>query len=196
MFDLGFAELIVIGIVALVVLGPERLPVVARVAGKYFAKARRMVNQVKEDIELESELAEIRSIEKETRDIAREVSESVTSEVNTLKSEVDSIRGDVDIFKNDSSKSPLGLPWKETSETKTKEDGASWKPDADDFGSVKTVHAKTLTRRYQEEPDIEDIVEQLERIKREIGDVSPSLTRMRRKNYAPRSRSNRVRIYR
>ena len=196
MFDLGFSELIVIGIVALVVLGPERLPVVARVAGKYFAKARRMVNQVKEDIELESELAEIRSIEKETRDIAREVSESVTSEVNTLKSEVDSIRGDVDIFKNDSSKSPLGLPWKETSETKTKEDGASWKPDTDDFGSVKTVHAKTLTRRYQEEPDIEDIVEQLERIKREIGDVSPSLTRMRRKNYAPRSRSNRVRIYR
>ena len=63
MYDLGFSEIIVIGIVALVVLGPERLPVVARVAGKYFSKARRVSDQLKEDIELESEKAELKALQ-------------------------------------------------------------------------------------------------------------------------------------
>ena len=47
MFDFGFSELVMIGIVALVVLGPERLPVVARTAGQWLGKAQRMVQQVK-----------------------------------------------------------------------------------------------------------------------------------------------------
>ena len=45
MFDLGFTELLVIGVVALVVLGPERLPEVARTAGKYFAKAQGFISE-------------------------------------------------------------------------------------------------------------------------------------------------------
>ncbi len=186
MFDLGFSELIVIGIVALVVLGPERLPVVARVAGKYFSKARRLINQVKEDIELESELAEIKSIESEARNIAQEVSESVRSEVNSIKGEVDSIRGDVEslgaTFKNEGA----GLPWKET----PKETERSFT----DFGDVKTVNV--TASRVRENPELEDIAEEVEKLKRRLGDTSPALTERRRKSYAPRSRSNRVRIYR
>lgn len=188
MFDLGFSELIVIGIVALVVLGPERLPVVARVAGKYFSKARRLINQVKEDIELESELAEIKSIESEARNIAQEVSESVRSEVDSLKGEVDSIRGDVESlgasFKNEGA----GIPWKET--PKKEESSTSFT----DFGAVKTVNV--ATPRVRENPELEDIAEELEKLKRRLGDTSPTLTEKRRKSYAPRSRSNRVRIYR
>ena len=49
MFDFGFSELVVIGAVALVVLGPEKLPVVARTAGEWIGKAQRMVAQFVED---------------------------------------------------------------------------------------------------------------------------------------------------
>ncbi len=186
MFDLGFSELIVIGIVALVVLGPERLPVVARVAGKYFSKARRLINQVKEDIELESELAEIKSIESEARNIAQEVSESVRSEVDSIKGEVDSIRGDVESLGASFKSEGAGLPWTETPKKEEKP--------LDDFSSVRTVTVGAT--REKDNPELEDIAEEVEKLKRRLGDTSPALTERRRKSYAPRSRSNRVRIYR
>ena len=50
MFDFGFSELMLIGAVALVVLGPERLPTVARTAGEWLGKAQRLVQQVKNEI--------------------------------------------------------------------------------------------------------------------------------------------------
>ena len=53
MFDFGFSEMLVIGVIALVVLGPERLPVVARTAGEWVGKAQRFVAQVKSDIDRE-----------------------------------------------------------------------------------------------------------------------------------------------
>ena len=58
MFDFGFSEMLVIGVIALVVLGPERLPVVARTAGEWVGKAQRFVAQVKSDIDRETELSE------------------------------------------------------------------------------------------------------------------------------------------
>ena len=65
MFDLGFTELLVIGVVALVVLGPERLPEVARAAGKYFAKAQGYVTQLKAEFNRETHLSEIQKIREE-----------------------------------------------------------------------------------------------------------------------------------
>lgn len=53
MFDFGFSELVVCGIVGLVVLGPERLPVVAKTAGQWIGKAQRFVQQMKDDINRE-----------------------------------------------------------------------------------------------------------------------------------------------
>src|SRR5512139_1743988 len=50
MFDIGFTELIVIGVVALIVIGPERLPKVARTAGLLYARMQRYVSSVKSDI--------------------------------------------------------------------------------------------------------------------------------------------------
>ena len=54
MLDFGFSEMLLVGIVALVVLGPERLPVVAKTAGEWVGKAQRFVAQVKSDIDRET----------------------------------------------------------------------------------------------------------------------------------------------
>ncbi len=60
MFDIGFLELIIVSIIALLVLGPERLPVAARTAGKWFGKARRMVSQFSREIDRQIEAEELR----------------------------------------------------------------------------------------------------------------------------------------
>ena len=62
MFDMGFTEMMLIGIVALIVIGPERLPGVARTAGKYFGKLKRFVSNVKSDVESELRADELREI--------------------------------------------------------------------------------------------------------------------------------------
>ena len=56
MFDVGFSEMLVIAIVALVVIGPEKLPRVARTAGAMLGRLQRYVNDVKADINREIEL--------------------------------------------------------------------------------------------------------------------------------------------
>ena len=60
MFDIGFTELIVIGVVALIVIGPERLPKVARTAGHLYGRLQRYVSSVKSDISQEIQLDELR----------------------------------------------------------------------------------------------------------------------------------------
>lgn len=60
MFDIGFSELIVIGVVALIVIGPERLPKVARTVGHLYGRMQRYVSSVKSDISQEMELDELR----------------------------------------------------------------------------------------------------------------------------------------
>jgi sec-independent protein translocase protein TatB len=62
MFDMGFTEMMLIGIVALIVIGPERLPGVARTAGKYFGRLKRFMTSVKADVEQELRADELRQI--------------------------------------------------------------------------------------------------------------------------------------
>jgi len=62
MFDVGFWELIMIGVVALVVVGPERLPRMARVAGLWLGRARRVLGSVKAEIDRELKADELREI--------------------------------------------------------------------------------------------------------------------------------------
>lgn len=71
MFDIAFTELIVIGIVALIVIGPERLPKVARTAGQWLGKLNRYVAQVKQDIDRDIKLEELRQLQQEMQETAR-----------------------------------------------------------------------------------------------------------------------------
>lgn len=60
MFDIGFSELLLFGVIALMVLGPEKLPQAARTAGQWYAKLRRTVSTLESEIEAELDLAETR----------------------------------------------------------------------------------------------------------------------------------------
>ena len=86
MFDLGFTEILVIGVVALVVLGPEKMPEVARAAGRFFAKAQSYISQVKGEFERESQLSEIKKLREEIASSAAGLRQSVT-EVQTSLTE-------------------------------------------------------------------------------------------------------------
>jgi sec-independent protein translocase protein TatB len=77
MFDVGFSELIVIALVALIVVGPERLPRVARTLGALLGRAQRYVNDVKADIQREVDLDELKNIRSTFQDAAKSVKESV-----------------------------------------------------------------------------------------------------------------------
>ena len=61
MLDVGFSELLVFGIIALLVLGPDKLPVAARFAGKWYGKLKRMISNVQNDIDRELRLSEFRA---------------------------------------------------------------------------------------------------------------------------------------
>lgn len=69
MFDIGFWELCIIAVVALLILGPERLPIAARTAGLWIGKARNMISNVKSEIDRELQLDEVRKrlTEEETK---------------------------------------------------------------------------------------------------------------------------------
>lgn len=69
MIDVGFWEMAFIGVIALVIIGPERMPGVVRTTGTWFAKARRMVNDVKRDFKSEMDQADIQSVKDLQKDI-------------------------------------------------------------------------------------------------------------------------------
>ncbi len=87
MFDIGFSELLVIAVVALIVIGPERLPKVARTLGHLFGRMQRYVNDVKADISREMELDELRKMQTSMEDAARSFQSSVSKEVSETESE-------------------------------------------------------------------------------------------------------------
>ena len=87
MFDIGFSELMVIAVVALIVIGPERLPTVARTLGHLFGRMQRYVNDVKADISREMELDELRKLQNSMQDAARSLEQSVTKEISATETE-------------------------------------------------------------------------------------------------------------
>lgn len=87
MFDIGFSELMVIAIIALVVIGPERLPKVARTIGILAGRLQRYVADVKADINREIELDELRKMRDSMQKAAGDFESSVQSEL--AKTETD-----------------------------------------------------------------------------------------------------------
>ena len=87
MLDIGFSELVVIGVVALIVIGPERLPRVARTAGHLLGRFQRYVAEVKSDINREMELAELKKLQTSVEDAARSIEHSVKTGMEDAQKE-------------------------------------------------------------------------------------------------------------
>ncbi|WP_168795378.1 Sec-independent protein translocase protein TatB [Paraburkholderia aromaticivorans] len=88
MLDLGLTKMALIGVVALVVLGPERLPRVARTAGALFGRAQRYINDVKAEVTREIELDELRRMKSEFEAAATNVQNSVQDNLRKHETEL------------------------------------------------------------------------------------------------------------
>ncbi|MCQ8104092.1 Sec-independent protein translocase protein TatB [Methylomonas sp. SURF-2] len=88
MFDVGFSELMMVGLIALLVIGPERLPKAARIAGYWLGKTRTAVANVKAEIKQELHAEEMRQLLNQQQ--------SITEELRQIASETEIALGDID----------------------------------------------------------------------------------------------------
>jgi|SRR5688500_1898027 sec-independent protein translocase protein TatB len=88
MFDIGFSELMVIGLVALIVIGPEKLPRMARTVGHLAGRLQRYVADVKSDINREIELDELKKMRDSMQQAATEMQTSVQEELGKTEAEL------------------------------------------------------------------------------------------------------------
>lgn len=95
MFDVGFSEIVVIAVVALIVIGPEKLPKTARTLGHLFGRLQRYVNDVKADINREMELDELRKLQQQVQSAAKDIEHSMTSAVQEVETGVRSVESEL-----------------------------------------------------------------------------------------------------
>jgi sec-independent protein translocase protein TatB len=91
MFDIGFSELMVLAVIALVVIGPERLPRVARTLGILAGRLQRYVSDVKADINREIELDELRKMRDSMQQAASSLEGSVRSGLTAAETEINRV---------------------------------------------------------------------------------------------------------
>ena len=91
MFDVGFSELMVIGVVALMVIGPQKLPGVARTVGALLGRMQRSVNDVKADINREIELDELKKMHTSVQDAAKSIETSMTDTMSGFQAQADEL---------------------------------------------------------------------------------------------------------
>ncbi len=96
MFDVGFSELMVIGLVALVVIGPEKLPRVARTIGHLLGRMQRHVAEVKADISREIQLDEMRRLQSQVVDSAREVESAIRDQAREFEESMRPVAAEVE----------------------------------------------------------------------------------------------------
>jgi len=87
-FDFGISQLGVIGAVALVVIGPEKLPRVARTVGTLLGKAQRYVNDVKQEVNRSMELDELRKMKDTVEGAARDVEQTIRNEASEVEQQL------------------------------------------------------------------------------------------------------------
>ena len=90
MFDIAFSELLIAALAALIVLGPDRLPRLARQAGEWLGKIQRYVNDVKSDVGRQMELEELRRVQAEVAEAAQSLKESVEQTAGETQKELES----------------------------------------------------------------------------------------------------------
>lgn len=94
MFDIGFSELLIFGAIALIILGPEKLPQAARTAGRYYAKFRRTVANLQREIEAELDLAETRKQMQAELAKIKQAEEDMKREMDALRSSLSDLQQD------------------------------------------------------------------------------------------------------
>ena len=116
MFDIGFSEIVLIAVVALVVLGPEKLPKTARTLGVLFGRLQRYVGEVKADISRELELEELRKLQNEMQSTAQELKQSVETAAKSVESGIRDVERDLNAAGQDAAPAvadtaaPVALP--------------------------------------------------------------------------------------
>ncbi|HTJ96529.1 MAG TPA: Sec-independent protein translocase protein TatB [Rhodocyclaceae bacterium] len=108
MFDVGFSELVVIGLVALIVIGPERMPTVARTIGALIGRLQRYVNEVKYEIRREMQVDDLKKLHSD-------VTEQIQSVENTIRDEIRTPEEFARASLTEHSDHPLDLPEHATS---------------------------------------------------------------------------------
>ncbi len=106
MFDISFTELMVVGAVALIVIGPEKLPKVARTVGHLVGRLQRYVSDVKSDINREMEFDELRRLRKEMNDAATAVESSAREHAGEIRGQLDSMAKAANITADEAAASP------------------------------------------------------------------------------------------
>lgn len=96
MFDISFMELLVIAMVALIVIGPERLPTVARTLGHLYGRCRNFVYRIKIDIHNEMRMEELKKMQTSVQETAQVIEESVQQGVDRLKTTIDDAKTEID----------------------------------------------------------------------------------------------------
>ena len=91
MFDIAFTEMVVMAVIALIIVGPERLPKLARQVGQWAGKLQRYVNDVKSDLNKQIELEELRNIKSEVTSAARGLEQTMRSTVESTQKDFDSL---------------------------------------------------------------------------------------------------------
>jgi sec-independent protein translocase protein TatB len=110
MFDIGFSELMVIAVVALVVIGPEKLPKTARTLGHLFGRLQRYVRDVKADISREMELDELRKLQQQVQTAARDIETSVSSAAREVESGVRIVESELNAAADSLPAPPMAQP--------------------------------------------------------------------------------------
>jgi sec-independent protein translocase protein TatB len=88
MIDLSFAKIAVVGFVALLILGPEKLPYAARTVGTLLGRMQRYINNVKSEVTRDMELEELRNTHAEMNGIGRNITEQLSESVNEVQKEI------------------------------------------------------------------------------------------------------------
>lgn len=86
MFDISFFEIMIISMVALIVIGPERLPQVARTLGHLMGRCRQFVYSIKTDIHNELRMEELKNMHNSMQETVQSIESAVREEINEIKS--------------------------------------------------------------------------------------------------------------
>ena len=146
MFDIGFWELALIGVVALLVVGPDRLPALARTVGLWVGRIRRYVGTVRDDIEREIQADELRSMLKKSDELnpLKDVIEETTSTIKDANKEIADVEKQADDLMSAASESkPKNKPESGNAVRQSDERGA----DAPTPESAATTVAQAVSAR-------------------------------------------------